>query len=143
MQIRRLTSDGRIASRVRALHPAAAPHAWEATEGVRLTAPAEGNRGTRDGETVEVWLDARSLAAIDAIRDARSADEVAILEDAARYRRACAAVNAARRKHEKAPTTATATASALTNACDERLAAEIALKFSARAGAAGRHRSRP
>ena len=141
MQIRRLTSDGRIVSRVRALHPTAAPHAWEATEGVRLTAPAEGNRGTRDGETVEVWLDARSLAAIDAIRDAQSADEAAILEDAARYRRACAAVNAARRKHEKAPTTATA--AALTNACDERLTAEIALKLSARAGAAGRHRSRP
>lgn len=141
MQIRRITNDGRIVSRVRALHPTAAPHAREATEGVRLSAPAEGNRGTRDGETLEVWLDVRSLAAIDAIRDARSADEAAILEDAARYRRACAAVNTARHTHEKAPTAATAFA--LTNACDERLAAEIALKLSARAGAAGRHRSRP
>ncbi len=141
MQIRRLTSEGRIVSRVRALHPTAAPHAWEATEGVRLSAPAEGNRGTRHGEILEIWLDARSLAAIDTIRNARSADEAAILEDAARYRRACAAVNTARRTHEKAPTAATA--SALTNACDERLAAEIALKLSARAGAAGRHRSRP
>ena len=66
MQIRRITSEGRVVSRVRALHPTAAPHAWEATEG-RLSAPAEGHVG-RHGDTVEVWLDARTLAAIDAVR---------------------------------------------------------------------------
>ena len=135
MQIRRITTEGRVVSRVRALHPTASPHAWEATEGIRLTAPAEGEHGSRNGETVEVWLDARSLAAIDAIRTARSNDEAAILEDAARYRRACAAVNAAGRTHEKEPTAASA--AALSNACDERMAAEIALKLSARAGTAG------
>jgi len=138
MQIRRITAEGRVVSRVRALDPTAVPHAWEATEGIRLTAPAEGNHGTRNGETVEVWLNARSLTAIDAIRTARSDDEAAILEDAAHYRRACAAVNAARRTHDKAPTTASA--SALANACDERLAAEIALKLTARTGTAGRSR---
>ena len=141
MQIRRITNEGRVVSRVRADRPNAAPHAWEATEGVRLSALAESRPVGRNGDTVEVWLDARSLAAIDAVRQQRTADEAAILEDAARYRRACAAVNTARRTHEKAPTAATAFA--LTNACDERLAAEIALKLSARAGAAGRHRSRP
>ena len=104
MQIRRITGEGRVVSRVRALYPTAAPHAWEATEGVRLTAPAEGNHGTRNGETVEVWLDDRSLAAIDAIRKARSASEAAILEDAGRYRRASAAINTARRTHGKPPT---------------------------------------
>ncbi|MDE0367093.1 MAG: hypothetical protein OXP09_16170 [Gammaproteobacteria bacterium] len=138
MQIRKVTTEGRVVSRVRAFHPTAAPHAWEATEGIRLTAPAEGDHGTRNGETVEVWLDTRSLAAIDAIRTARSDDEAAILEDAARYRRACAAVNAARRTHDKAPTTASA--AVLSNACDEPLAAEIALKLTARAGTAGRSR---
>ena len=138
MQIRRITREGRVVSRVRALHPTAAPHAWEATKGIRLTAPAEGNHGTRNGETVEVWLDDRSLAAIDAISKPRSASEAAILEDAERYRRACAAVNAARRTHEKEPTAASA--AALSNACDERMAAEIALKLTARAGTAGRSR---
>ena len=138
MQIRRITAEGRVVSRVRALDPTAAPHAWEATEGIRLTAPAEGEHDTRSGGTVEVWRDARSLAAIDAIRDARSDDATAILEDAERYRRACATVNAARRTHEKEPTAACA--AALSNACDERMAAEIALKLTARAGTAGRSR---
>ena len=138
MQIRRITNEGRIALSVRALHPTAAPHAWEATEGIRLSAPAEPQSIGRNGDTVEVWLDALSLATIDTVRRERSTDEDAILEDAARYRRACAAVNAARRAHEKAPTTGTATA--LSAACDERLAAEIALKLTARAGAAGRIR---
>ena len=121
MQIRRITSEGRVASRVRALHPNAAPHAWEATEGIRLSAPVEGRVG-RHGDTVEVWLDARALAAIDAVRQARTADKAAILEDAARYRRAWAAV----------------TAAALTSAFNERIAAETALKLTAPAGVAGR-----
>ena len=135
MQIRRITSEGRVVSRVRALHPTAAPHAWEATEGIRLSAPAEGHAGRR-GDTVEVWLDARSLAAIDAVRQARTAEEAAILEDAARYRRAWAAVTAANRAHGQAPTPATA--DALTAAFNERIAAETALKLTARAGVAGR-----
>ena len=138
MQIHRLTNEGHIALSVRALHPTAAPHAWEATEGIRLSAPAESRATGRNGDTVEVWLDARALAAIDAARRERSTDEDAILEDATRYRRACAAVNAARRAHEMAPTTGIA--AALSAACDERLAAEIALKLTARAGAAGRIR---
>ena len=97
MQIRRITNEGRVVSRVRALHPNAAPHAWEATEGVRLSALAERRPAGRNGDTVEVWLDARSLAAIDVVRGSRTADEAAILEDAARYRKACLAVNAANR----------------------------------------------
>ena len=135
MQIRRITSEGRVVSRVRALHPNAAPHAWEATEGIRLSAPAEGPVG-HHGDTVEVWLDDRTLAAIDAVRQARSADEAAILEDAARYRRAWAAVNDANFAHGQAPTPATA--AALTAAFNERIAAETALKLTARAGVAGR-----
>ena len=136
MQIRRITNEGRVVSRVRALHPTAAPHDWEATEGVRLSAPAESRPVGRNGDTVEVWLDARSLAAIDAVRKDRSADEAAILEDAARYRRACFAVHAANRAHTEAPTEDTA--AALTTAWDERIAAEAALKLTARAGTAGR-----
>ena len=136
MQIRRITNEGRVALSVRAPHPSAAPHAWEATEGVRLSAPAENRAAGRSGDTVEVWLDARSLAAIDAARKQRTGDETAILEDAARYRRACAAVNAASRAFQKACTPETATA--LSAACDERIAAEIALKLTARAGTAGR-----
>ena len=135
MQIRRITSEGRVVSRVRALHPTAAPHAWEATEGIRLSAPAEGHVGRR-GDTVEVWLDARALAAIDAVRRARTADEAAILEDAARYRRAWAAVTASNFAHGEAPTAATA--AALTAAFNERIAAETALKLTARAGVAWR-----
>ena len=136
MQIRRITNEGRVVSRVRALHPNAAPHAWEATEGVRLSARAESRPVGRNGDTVEVWLDARSLAAIDAVRGDRTADEAAILEDAARYRKACAAVHAANRTHTEAPTQDTA--AALKAAWDERIAAEAALKLTARAGTAGR-----
>ena len=135
MQIRRITSEGRVVSRVRALHPTAAPHAWEATEGIRLSAPAEGQI-CRHGDTVEVWLDDRALAAIDAVHQARTADEAAILEDAARYRRAWAAVTTANHAHGQAPTPATA--AALTAAFNERIAAETALKLTARAGVAGR-----
>ena len=135
MHFRRITSEGRVVSRVRALHPTAAPHNWEATEGIRLSAPAEGQAG-RHGDTVEVWLDARALAAIDAVRQARTADEAAILEDAARYRRAWAAVIAADFAHGQAPTPATA--ASLTAAFNERIAAETALKLTARAGVAGR-----
>ena len=138
MQIRRITNEGRVVSRVRTLHPTAAPHAWEATEGIRLSALAEGDPGGRNGDTIEVWLDARSLAAIDAVRERRAADEAAILEDAARYRNACVAVHDASRAHRKAHTPETA--AALAHACDERIAAEIALKLTARAGAAGRMR---
>ena len=132
MQIRTITNEGRVVSRVRALHPNAAPHAWEATEGVRLSALATG----RNGDTVEVWLDARSLAAIDAVRKDRSDDEAAILEDARRYRKACAAVNAAGRAYQRAPTPDNG--AALAEACNARTAAEIALKLTARAGTAGR-----
>ena len=135
MQIRRITNEGRVVTHVRALHPTATPDAREATEGVRLTALADGRTG-RHGDTVEVWLDARSLAAVDTVRKRRSADEAAILEDAARYRRACAAVNRASRAYQRAP--APENAAALREACSERLAAEIALKLTARAGAAGR-----
>ena len=103
MQIRRITNEGRVVSRVRALHPNAAPHAWEATEGVRLSALAQSDGG-RHGDTVEVWLDACSLAAIDAVREARTADEAAVLKDTARYRTACAAVAAANRAHGEVPT---------------------------------------
>ena len=136
MQIRRITNEGRVVSRVRALHPNAAPHAWEATDGVRLSALAESRPVGRNGDTVEVWLDARSLAAIDAVRQQRTADEAAILEDAARYRRAWAAVHAANRTHGDAPTPDTA--AALAAAFNERIAAEAALKLTARAGVAGR-----
>lgn len=136
MQIRRVTNEGRVVARVRALHPNAAPHAWEATEGVRLSALAESRPVGPNGDTVEVWLDARSLAAIDAVRQQRTTDEAAILEHAARYRRAWAAVNAANRAHGEAPTPETA--AALSAAWDERIAAEAALKLTARAGAAGR-----
>ena len=136
MQIRRITNEGRVVSRVRALHPNAAPHAWEATEGVRLSALAESQPVDRNGHTVEVWLDARSLAAIDAVRQQRTADEAAILEDAARYRSAWAAVTAASFAHGEAPTAATS--AALTAAFNERIAAEAALKLTARAGVAGR-----
>lgn len=135
MQIRIIANEGRVVSRVRARHPHAAPHTWEATEGVCLAALAEGGGG-RHGDTVEVWLDARSLAAIDTIRRGRAADEAAILEDAARYRNACAAVNAARRAHRRAPTPDTA--AALASACAERCSAEVALTLTARAGTAGR-----
>ena len=121
---------------MRAVHPNASSHAWEATEGVRLSALAESQPVGRNGDTVEVWLDARSLAAIDAVRQQRTADEAAILEDAARYRRACSAVNAANRAHGDAPTPETA--AALAAAWDERIAAEAALKLTARAGIAGR-----
>ena len=136
MQIRRITNEGRVVSRVRALHPNAAPHAWEAAEGVRLSALAESGGSARNGDTVEVWLDARSLAAVDAVRRGRSAHEAAILEDAARYRKACAAVNDASRAYQRAPTPATTTA--LAEACNQRTSAEIALKLTARAGTAGR-----
>ena len=136
MQIRRITNEGRVVSRVRALHPNAAPHAWEATEGVRLFALADSRPVGRNGDTVEVWLDARSLAAIDAVRQQRTADEAAILEDAARYRRACSAVHAANRAHTEVPSQDTA--AALKAAWDERIAAEAALKLTARAGTAGR-----
>ena len=85
MQIRRITNEGSVVSRVRALHPDAAPHAWEATDGVRLSGLAESQPAGRNGDIVEIWLDARSLAVIDAVRGDRSADEAAILEDAARY----------------------------------------------------------
>ena len=135
MQIRRINNEGRVVSRVRTLHPNAAPHAWEATEGVRLSALAQSDGG-RHGDTVEVWLDARALAAIDAVREARTADEAAILEDAERYRKAYAAVNAANREHGEAPTSDTA--AALAAAWDERISAETALKLTARAGVAGR-----
>ncbi len=138
MQIRRITNEGRVVSRLRALHPTAAPYAWEATEGIRLSALAEPSSIGRNGDTVEVWLDARSLAAIDAIRAQRSADEAAILEDARRYRKACAAVNNAGRAHRRAPTPDTA--AALATAREERISAEIALKLTARAGTAGRMR---
>ena len=136
MQIRRITNEGRVVLRIRALHPTAAPQAWEATEGVRLSASAEGDRGIRHRDTVQVWLDAQSLAAIDAVREHRSADEAAILEDAARYRKACSAFQAARRAHRSAHTPETATV--LAQARDERTSAEIALKLTARAGTAGR-----
>ena len=59
MQIQKLAGDGRIVSRARALHPNAAPHAWETAEGVRLSAPTESD-GVRHGDTIEVWLDARA-----------------------------------------------------------------------------------
>ena len=127
MQIRRITNEGRVVSRVRALRPTAASHACEATEGVRLSALAESPRGRLD--TVEVWLDARSLAAIDAVRKDRTDDE-AILKNARRYRKACAAVNHASRAYQRAPTPATS--AALTEACSERTSAEIALKLTAR-----------
>ena len=136
MQIRRITSAGRVVSRVRATHPTAAPHAWQATEGVRLSALAEGHPTGRDGDTLEVWLDARSLATIDAVRKDRSIAETAILEDAQRYREACCAVHAANRAYRQAPTAETA--AALTTAWDGRIAAETALKLTARAGTAGR-----
>lgn len=136
MQIRRVTHEGRVVSRMRALHPTATPHAWEATAGVRLSAPAEARAGGRHGDTVEVWLDARALAAVDAIRQRRSADEAAILDDAARYRQACAAVNDASRAYQRSP--APETAAALADACNERISAEITLKLTARAGTAGR-----
>ena len=136
MQIRTITNEGRVVSRVRALHPNAAPHAWEATEGVRLSALAEGRATGRNGDTVEVWLDARSLAAIDAVRKGRSDDEAAILEDARRYRKACAAVNDASRAYQRAPTPENG--AALAEACNARTSAEIALKLTARAGTAGR-----
>ncbi len=136
MQIRRITNEGRVVSRVRALHPAAAPHAREATEGIRLSGLAEPRSSGRNGDTLDVWLDARSLAAIDAVRKDRSADEAAILEDAERYRKACAAVNAASRAYQRTPTPATT--GALAEACNARTSAEIALKLTARVGAAGR-----
>ena len=136
MQIRRITNEGRVVSRVRAPHPDAAPHTWGATEGVRLSALAESRPVGRNGDTVEVWLAARSLAAIDAVRKDRSADEAAILEGAACYRRACSAVKAANRAHTEASTQGTA--AALKAAWGERIAAEAALKLNAHAGAAGR-----
>ena len=136
MQIRRITNEGRVVSRVRALHPNAAAHAWEATEGVRLSALAEPRSIGRNGDTVEVWLDARSLAGIDAVRKDRSDDEAAILEDTSRYRSACAAVNDASRAYQRAPTPETS--AALAQACNARTAAEVALKLTARAGTAGR-----
>ena len=129
MQIRRITNKGRVVSRLRARRPTAAPHAREGTEGVRLTALADSHPIARDCDTVEVWLDARSLAAIDAVREDRPEDK-AILEDARRYRKACAAVNRASRAYQRAPTPATS--AALTEACSERTSAEIALKLSAR-----------
>lgn len=135
MQIQRLARDGRIVSRARAQHPNAAPHARETAEGVRLSAPAESD-GVRHGDTIEVWLDARALAAIDAVRGRRSADEAAILEDVARYRDACAAVTAASRAHRATATTQTE--AALAAAFRERVSAETALKLTARAGVAGR-----
>ena len=136
MQIRGITSEGRVVSRVRAVHPNAAPHAWEATEGVRLSALADSRPAGRNGDTAEVWLDARALAAIDAFRQERTADEAAILEDAARHRGAWAAVTAANHAHGEAPTPATSAAP--TAAFNERGAAEAALKPTARAGVAGR-----
>ena len=136
MQIRRITNEGRVVARMCALHPNAAPHAWETTEGVRLSALAEPRSVGRNGDTVEVWLDARSLAAIDTVRKDRSADEAAILEDAERYRKACCAVHAANRAYRQTPTADTA--AALTAAWDERIAAETALQLTARAGTAGR-----
>ena len=136
MQIRTITNEGRVASNVRALHPTATPDFRDATEGVRLTALAEGRDTGRHGDTVEVRLDARALAAVDTVRKGRSADEAAILDDAARYRRACAAVNRASRAYQRAP--APGNAAALRQACSERIDAEIALKLTARAGTAGR-----
>ena len=136
MHIRTITNEGRVVSSLRALHPTATPDVCEATEGVRLTALAEGRDTGRHGDTLEVRLDARALAAVDTVRKGRSADEAAILEDAARYRKACAAVNRASRAYQRAP--APGNAAALAEACSERLAAETALKLTARAGTAGR-----
>ena len=136
MQIRKVTNEGRVVSHVRALHPTAAPHAWEAAEGIRLSGLAEPRPNGRNGDTLEVWLDAPSLAVIDAVRKDRSADEAAILEDAQRYRKACVAVHAANGAYRRAPTADTA--AALTAAWDDRIAAETALKLTARAGTAGR-----
>ncbi len=65
------------------------------------------------------------------MREGRADDEAAILEDAHRYRRACAAVSAASRAHRDAYTSDTAAALA---------AAGVALKLTARAGTAGRIR---
>ena len=141
MHIRRITREGRVVAHVRPLDPNAAPHVWGTPEGIRLSAPAE-PVGTRHGDTVEVRLDARSLAALDAVRQARTADEAAILEDAARYRTACAAVAAARRALRAARTPDTE--AALADAFRERASAETALKLTARAGTAGRMpRTRP
>ena len=135
MQIRLTTRGGRVAACVRPLDPNAAPHVWASAEEIRLSAPAASDGG-RHGDTVEVRLDARALAAIDAVRRARSADEAAILEDAARYRGACAAVAATSRAHRAARTPDTE--AALADAIRERAAAETALTLTARAGTVGR-----